>query len=557
MNFLQNILNFLSSNSSLYAIIIIFTVIAIGLAFGRIKIGGITLGVTYVFFCGIVFGHLGFTIDPAMMTFAQNFGLVIFVYALGMQVGPGFFNAFRKGGIKLNLLSFAVILTGTIMAVVFSYLLPVNLSDMIGVLCGATTNTPALGAAQQTLMQLGMDSTGATLGCAVTYPLGVIGVILAMIFIRKISVRPKDFDNSNEDENNETFIATFVVENSNIFGKSIYEVAHMTHDHFVISRIWRDGSVMIPNSETMLEKGDRLLVITTTMEQEDLVALFGKKEDKDWNKRGIDWNAIDDGRLISHWVVVTRQEINGKRIGALKLRNRFGVNISRISRGGILLLATPDLVLRMGDRLSVVGREQDLDHVEKILGNAVKNLREPNLVSICIGMVLGLILGCIPVVIPGISAPIKLGLAGGPIIVGILMGAFGPRIHMVTYTTESANLMLRRLGLSMYLSCLGLDSGVHFFETVFRPEGLMWIGLGFAITLVPVILVGLFALKFCKIDFGTVCGMLCGSMANPMALTYASDTIPNDHPALSYTQVYPLGMFLRIIIAQVVLLIFL
>lgn len=548
MSFLETLF---TGYSAMQAVVVIFLIIVAGLVLGRIKVAGISLGVTFVFFCGILAGHFGLSVDPKMLTFAQNFGLIIFVYALGLQVGPGFFNAFRKGGMELNVLGMGVILIGTFMAVAFTWFTPVSLPDMIGVLCGATTNTPALGAAQQTLDQLGMDSTSPALGCAVTYPLGVVGVILAMVLLRKTVVRPKDLENRPV-RGEATYIATFRILNPAVIGKSLPEIAHLTPDHFIISRIWREGSLILPDSTICLQENDRVLVVTTEQEVAGLTLIFGEQEKTDWNSEGIDWNALDS-QLSSHRILVTRPEINGKSLGSLKLRNRFGVNVTRIYRGDIALLATPDRILRMGDKVVTVGSEENIAAVEKELGNAVRNLREPNLVSICLGIIFGLVLGAIPFAVPGVSAPVRLGLAGGPIIAGILVGAFGPRIHMVAYTTESANLMLRRLGLAMYLACLGLDAGARFFETVFRPEGLLWVGLGFAITVIPVLVMGWVSLKCFHLDFGTVTGMLCGSMANPMALTYASDTIPNDNPALCYAQVYPLCMFLRVIIAQVVL----
>ena len=327
----------------------------------------------------------------------------------------------------------------------------------------------------------------------------------------------------------------------------------MSYPKFVISRLWRDGNVSIPTSEKILKEGDRLLVVTSEKDVLALTVLFGEQENTDWNKEDIDWNAIDS-QLISQRIVVTRPELNGKKLGALRLRNHYGINISRVYRSGVQLLATSELTLQLGDRLTVVGEAAAIQNVEKVLGNAVKSLQEPNLVAVFVGIILGLALGAIPISIPGITAPVKLGLAGGPIIVGILIGTFGPRIHMVTYTTISANLMLRALGLSMYLACLGLDAGTHFFETVFRPEGALWVGLGFAITVVPVILVAIVSIKWMKIDFGSVSGMLCGSMANPMALNYANDTIPGDNPSVAYATVYPLCMFLRVIIAQILLM---
>ena len=388
------------------------------------------------------------------------------------------------------------------------------------------------------------------------YPLGVVGVILAIVFIRKLFVRPADMPEPDAEHRKNVFIASYHLTNPAVFGKSVHEIAAQSHHHFVISRVWREGKVSIPTSDKTLQKDDVILVITTPGEADALRLIFGEQEQKDWNTENIDWNAVDS-QLISQRILVTRPEINGKKLSSLRLRNNYGINISRVYRSGVQLLATPDLRLQMGDRLTVVGEAAAIKHVEKILGNAVKNLEEPNLVAVFVGLILGLTLGSIPVSIPGISLPVKLGLAGGPIIVGILIGTFGPRLHMITYTTYSANLMLRALGLSMYLACLGLEAGTHFFETVMRPEGALWLLLGFLLTFVPVVLLGIFALRILRIDFGSVAGMLCGSMANPMALNYANDTIEGDNPSVSYATVYPLCMFLRVIIIQVMLMIFL
>ncbi len=552
MDWLHNIFH---EHSPIQAVVIISIIIAIGLGLGKLRAFGVSLGVTCVFFAGILAGHLGFSIDPEMLTYAESFGLVLFVYELGLQVGPGFFSSFRKGGIQLNMLGLGVVLLGTLMTVLISHLCHQPMSDMVGILCGATTNTPALGAAQQTLKQLGLDASGAALSCAVTYPLGVVGVILAMLAVRKLFVRPSDIDTHDNDAPNQTFIAAYQMHNPGVFGKSIQEIAQFIQVQFVISRVWRDGQVSIPTSETILQKDDRLLIITTEKDAPTLAALFGSQDSKDWNKDDIDWNAIDS-QLISRIIVVTRPELNGKKLGALRLRNSYGINISRVWRSGVQLLATPKLVLQMGDRLTVVGEAKSIDNVEKVLGNSVETLKDPNLAAIFIGIVLGLVLGSIPVAIPGISMPVKLGLAGGPIIVGILIGSFGPRFRLVTYTTRSANLMLRGIGLSLYLACLGLDAGAHFFETVMRPEGALWIGLGFAITFIPVVLMALVAMRMVRLDFGSTCGMLCGSMANPMALNYANETLPGDNPAVSYATVYPVSMFSRVIIAQLILIFF-
>lgn len=538
---------------ALQAMVVISFISAIGIGLGKIRIMGISLGVTFVFFVGILAGHLGFTVDPAMRTYAESFGLVIFVYALGLQVGPGFFSSFHTGGLKLNILSMAVVLIGTLLAVACSYATGVAMPDMVGVLCGATTNTPALGAAQQTLVQLGLDAGTAALGCAVTYPLGVVGVIIVVMLMRKTLVKPGDTGAPEKDDINKVYMAAFQVHNPAIFGKSVKDIGAISSTRFVISRLWRDGHVSIPTSASMLREGDRLLVITAEKDVPALTVLFGEQENKDWNKDDIDWNAIDS-ELVSARIVVTRPELNGKRLGSLRLRNHYGINISRVYRSGVQLLATPNLILQLGDRLTVVGEAPAIHNVEKVLGNAVRSLNEPNLVVIFIGVVLGLVLGSLPIAIPGISTPVKLGLAGGPIIVGILLGTFGPRLHMITYTTRSANLMLRALGLSMYLACLGLDAGAHFFETVFRPEGALWIALGFLLTTLPTLIVGTVAMKWMKIDFGSVFGMLCGSMANPMALNYVNDTVEGDNPSVAYATVYPLSMFARVILVQVLLM---
>lgn len=542
-------------HSALQAIIVLSLISAAGIMLGKIRFFGISLGITFVFFIGIIAGHSGLTVDADMLMYAETFGLVLFVYALGLQVGPGFFSSMRHEGVKLIFPSLGVLVAGTLLAIALSYACNVNMSDMSGILCGATTNTPALAAAQQTLEQLGTDGSGAALSCALTYPLGVVGVILAIIFLRKFCTRPGDMPGPDNKHKKNVFIASYRVTNPGIFGKTIAEVANTSHNHFVISRMWHNGHVLIPMSDRRLQKDDILLVITKPNEKDELGVVFGEQEDKDWNSENIDWNKIDS-ELTSQRILVTRPEINGKKLSSLKLRNNYGINISRVYRSGVQLLATPDLILQLGDRLTVVGEAADIKRVEGILGNAVKSLDEPNLVSVFIGMILGLLVGSIPLSVPGISLPVKLGLAGGPIIVGILIGTFGPRLHMVTYTTQSANMMLRALGLNLYLACLGLDAGAHFFETIVRPEGLLWLGLGLLITFVPVVLIGIFSLRSMKLDFGSVCGVLCGSMANPMALTYASESIEGDNPSVAYATVYPVCMFLRVVIIQLVVMFF-
>ena len=543
-------------HSAIQAIVVLSLVTAAGLWLGKMHVWGISLGVTFVFFVGILAGPLGISLDADMLNYAESFGLVLFVYALGLQVGPGFFSSLRHGGVKLNLLSLGVIFIGTAMTVLLSYGLSIPLPDMVGVLCGATTNTPALGAAQQTLKQMGEPSSSAALGAAVAYPLGVVGVILAILVIRKILARPADMEEKETEDHNHPYIAAFQLHNPGIYHKTIKDLALYSHTKFVISRLWRDGKVTIPTGSTELLENDRILVVTTEKDMPTLTLLFGEQENRDWNQEDIDWNSIDRN-LVSEHIVVTQAEINGKRLGSLHLRNTYDINISRVLRSGVQILATPDLILQLGDRLTVVGEKTAIKRVAGILGNSVTTLREPNLAAIFIGIVLGLILGSVPLSMPGISSPVKMGLAGGPIIVGILVGCFGPRLHMRTYTTRSANLMLRGIGLSLYLAGIGIDAGAHFFETVVRPEGAIWIGSGFLITVVPVLLMAVVAMRMCGMNFGSTCGMLCGSMANPMALNYVNDSFPGNDASVSYATVYPLGMFMRVVISQVVLMLFL
>ena len=542
-----------NTHSALQTLVLLSLIIAVGLALGRIRIKGISLGVAFVFFVGILAGHFNLSADHGMLDFAETFGLSLFVYTLGLYVGPNFFGLMRHEGIASNLWGLGVIAIGTLMALGLCAVLPVSLPDMVGILCGATTNTPALGAAQQALETAGKPSGGAALGCAVTYPLGVVGVIVAMILIRKFFVKPADLKPRISMEEDKTYVAQFVVINPALDGKTLAQVSQKSHIKFIVSRIWRGGEVIMPLASTQLRINDNVLVVTMADEIQSLEILFGKKIETDWNKKKIDWNAID-AHVESRVIVVSRRVLNGKHLGQLHLRATYGVNVSRIQRGDIKLLATDDIRLQYGDRLTVVGAPEDINHVEGFLGNAAQILNEPNLAAIFLGILLGLAIGTIPISLPGMSAPVKLGMAGGPIVVGILVGSLGSRAHFISYTTPSASLMLRKLGLSLYLACLGIEAGYQFFDTVVRPEGLMWVGIGFALTVVPVLVIGVAALLTHKYDFGTICGILCGSMANPMALSYANDTLKGDSAAVSYTSVYPLGMFVRVVIAQIIIM---
>ncbi|PWB11426.1 putative transporter [Paramuribaculum intestinale] len=542
-------------HSALQAVIVLSLIVAVGLGLGKIKICGITLGVTWVFFAGILAGHVGLSIDHQMLLYAESFGLVLFVYELGLKVGPGFFSSFRTGGVKLNVLGLTLVMLGTLLAVAMTLGFSIPMADMVGIIAGATTNTPSLGAAQQALQQIGLSANGAALSCAVTYPLGVVGVILAIIVARRLFVRPSDMKRAVSEETNQTYIAAFQVHNPAVYGKTVREAAELINHHFVISRLWRSGHVSIPTSDTELMEGDRLLVITTEHDAPALTILFGAQEKTDWNADDIDWDAIDSS-LISKHIIVTRPEINGKKLGSLRLRNSYGINISRVLRSGVTLLATPELVLQIGDRLTVVGEAKAVENVEKVLGNTATALRDPNMAAIFIGLTLGLLLGSVPIAIPGVSTPVKLGLAGGPIVVGIIISRFGPRFGLVTYTTRSANLMLRGIGLSLYLACLGLDAGAHFLDTIMRSDGLIWISAGLAITFLPTLLMAYVAVRWAKVDFPTACGMLCGAMANPMALDYSNSTMECDAPSVGYATAYPLAMFSRVVVAQLLVLLF-
>lgn len=544
-----------SIHSSVQTVVVISLIVAVGLGLGKVRIRGISLGIAFVFFIGILAGHVGLDVDARVLDYAETFGLALFVYTLGLHVGPNFFGSLRHEGIALNLWGLGVIVAGTLLALMLVPVTGVKLPDMVGILCGATTNTPALGAANQALEHFGISGKSLALATAVTYPLGVVGVIFAMMFLRKFFVRPADLESKPLTEDNKTYIAELEIINPAIEGKTIERVVQMTHRKFIISRLWRDKEVMVPKADTVLKVNDKVMVVTTREDERAMELLFGKKVETDWNKDKIDWNAID-ADVESRTLVVTRTALNGKVLGQLQLRNTYSVNVSRITRGDIKLLATDDLRLQYGDRVTVVGKHEAVNNVEQFFGNSVKTLNEPNIGSIFLGLVLGLALGTIPINIPGMDTPIRLGVAGGPIIMGILVGALGPKLHFISYTTRSASLMLRKLGLSIYLACLGLDAGKGFFATVVRPEGAMWVALGLLITVLPVVILGLVALKTKRYDFGTICGILCGSMANPMALSYANDTLKGDMASVSYASVYPLGMFVRVVIAQMLIMIF-
>lgn len=540
------------------AILILSLVCSTGLALGNLKIGGASLGATFVFFSGIIAGHFGLTLNPDMLMIMQNFGLILFIYSLGVQVGPGFFSSFKRGGVKLNLLAVSVLVIGSMMAVIASWMTGTPLPEMMGLFSGAVTNTPMLGAAQQALLQMDPDAVkeanNMAMACAVGYPFGLISVILCVMVMKSLFL-PKNTRKAKEKSADNTFITEYQISNPAIFGKSIMEIREISGSQFVISRVWKGGQVIIPTGETILEEGEHVLVISAKKDVEVMRTLFGHKENVDWNKKDIDWNSIDS-QLVSRKILVTKSDLNGIKLGKLRLRNSYGINITRVNRAGIDLLPSRSLRLQLGDKLTIVGEARSIENVAAILGNEAKQLRTPNLVTIFTGIALGLILGSIPLALPGMSMPIKLGIAGGPIIVGLLMGAFGPRFHLATYTTQSANLMLRQLGITMYLAGLGLSAGAGFFETVLTLQGLKWIAISLVLAVVPVLATGYVASRFFKLDYAHNVGMLCASMANPIALNYANTTVEGDEPSVAYATVYPFIIFLRVISAQIIMLIF-
>jgi len=538
-------------------VLVLSIISAIGLALGQIKIKGVSLGVTFVFFVGILLGdichRLGIEMNQSMIQVAQNFGLILFTYALGVQVGPGFFGSLKTGGIKMNGYGLLAIALTTVMALVFYMISWISLPDSIGLLSGAATNTPMLGAAQQALLDVHPEANDVAnnmaTACAVAYPFGVLGV-LACLIIMKFTIHRKD-NAKAADQQQHTYICEFHVSNPGIFGKTIGEVVQMTEKRIIISRVWRDWKVTFPNAKTVLQENDHLLAVLDRDDKEAFTVLFGGAEDTDWNRPDINWDSsIDGSNLVSKHLLVTKHELNGVKIGALHLRSSLAINITRVYRAGVELIPSQSMRLQLGDRLTVVGEEEAIKKAGEILGNQQKELRTPNLVTVFIGITLGVLLGMIPISIPGMSTPMKLGLAGGPIVIGILMGAFGPRFHLATFSTRSANLMLRQMGITVYLACLGFEAGASFFSTVFCLKGLLWIAVSLAIATIPILLCAFIAKKWGKLDYAQNSGMLCAAMANPMALTYVDD----DEASEAYATVYPLAVFVRVISAQILML---
>ncbi|MBR8759846.1 putative transporter [Porphyromonas levii] len=541
-------------------LVIIFITCGIGLFLGKLKLGKFSLAGAGVFFFGIFMAHFGVQVDPVMLQFCQNFGLVVFVYTLGIQVGPSFVASLRKTGLALNAWSMALALLGLFCTIVLALSGVDSVSNLMGVLSGAVTNTPALAAAQQGVEQLHGHSpalqselNNMALATAITYPLGVVGVIVVLELLKVFF--PKK-SKAKEPELNTTrhHVGDFVVENKGIIGHSLREIQENFHVDFLISRMRRGEDVFQPDADTVLQLNDLMSVVYNEDDKFAITTLFGSPHEKvhhddNWEK--------GNTNLVQKRLLVTRSEYNGATLASLKLRNEYRVNVTRVNRAEIDLVPGPKLRLQLGDRVTVVGEEEGVERLAQDLGNQLKPLDTPYLISIFVGMSLGVLIGILPIVIPGLGTPIKLGLAGGPIIVGILFGAYGPRLHMTTYITQSANLMMRTFGITLYLGCLGLASGAKFVSTLTQGGGLMWLWLGVLLTIVPTLIIGILAMKFSRLSYGTISGLLCGSMANPIALEYINDQIEEDTATVGYASVYPLGMFARVVLAQITITILL
>ena len=530
--------------------------IAAGILLGKFKIRGITLGITWVLFVGIFLSHWGMRIEPETLGFIKEFGLILFVYSIGMQVGPGFFSAFKRGGIRLNMFAILIVVLGVITTLVVYWVTGTPITTMVGILSGAVTNTPGLGAAQQALEDMGGEDPTIAMGYAVAYPLGVIGIILIYTVLKAIFKVNYDRETEAAQNRAEEKMArathiSIEVSNPAIFGKKIKDVSHLLEKRFVISRILHaDGSVDIGNAHTVLSAGDKLLVIVSRQDMDAVMTFIGRRIEM----HRADWEKLDV-QMVSRRIMVTQSGLNGRLLGEMHIQSAYGVNITRVNRAGLDLVAHPALALQIGDRVTVVGPETNIAGVEKLLGNSMRRLREPNLVTIFLGIFLGVALGSIPFAFPGVPQPVKLGLAGGPLIVAILVSRFGPTsFKLVTYTTASANLMLREIGICLFLAAVGLGAGEGFVDTVVNGGGLIWVWYGFIITVVPLFIVGVFARMVYKTNYFTLMGLIAGSTTDPPALAFSNEQTTTDLPAVAYSTVYPLVMFLRVLSAQLLII---
>ena len=527
-------------------------VISVGVLLGKIKIFGISLGVTFVLFTGILMGHFGFTGETHILHFIREFGLILFVFCIGLQVGPSFFSSFKKGGMTLNMLAVGIVVLNIAVALGIYFIDGgIDLPMMVGILYGAVTNTPGLGAAQEALNQLSYTGDPIALGYACAYPLGVVGIIGSIIAVRyicRVNLKKEEAELAvqTSDMKHMPHMLHLEVRNESIDGKKLIQIKEFMGRPFVCSRIRHEGHVSIPNQDTEFHIGDQVFIVCSEEDAEAVTAFIGKEIQVDWEKQ--------DMPMVSRRILVTKSEINGKKLGSLHFRSMYGVNVTRINRSGMDLFADPNLILQVGDRVMVVGQQDAVERVAGVLGNQLKRLDTPNIVTIFVGIFLGILLGSLPIAFPGIPTPVKLGLAGGPLVVAILIGRFGHKLKLVTYTTMSANLMLREIGIVLFLASVGIEAGAHFVETVVEGSGLLYVGYGFLITVIPLLIIGMIARFYCKVNYFTLMGLIAGSNTDPPALAYANQASGNDAPAVGYSTVYPLTMFLRILAGQMILL---
>lgn len=559
MDWLINL--FTTTDSVAHIVLLYAIVIAVGVYLGKIKIGGISIGVTFVLFAGIAAGHIGFTAPTNILSFLQEFGLILFVFMIGLQVGPGFLESFRKGGITLNLLSTVMVVLNVIVMFACYYIFfdtsdPKNLPMMVGTLYGAVTNTPGLGAANETLHSIFDKGEVPQIasGYACAYPLGVLGIIgatIAIKYIFGIKLEKEEEELAKEEEDNDDVKPHFMdLEVTNLYleGKTLAQVHNFLNRDFVCSRILHDGHVSIPNGSTIFHIGDKLFVVCAENDAEAIIAFIGPTINVDWKKQ--------DEPMVSKRILVTRSSINGKTLGQMHFSSAYGVNVTRVTRQGMDLFAIPSLSLQVGDRIMVVGPEDAVNRVAAVMGNSIKRLDAPNIATIFVGVFIGILFGSIPVAIPGIPVPIKLGIAGGPLIIAILIGRYGYKVHLVTYTTTSANMMLREIGLMLFLASVGIKAGDGFLETVIQGDGVKYVYTGFLITIIPILIIGIIARKKYKFNYFTIMGMIAGTYTDPPALAYANSICSKEAPSIGYSTVYPLSMFLRIFTAQIIVLFF-
>lgn len=555
MNWLQDLLT--NPNSIAHIVALYAFVIAAGVLLRKIKFFGISLGVTFVLFVGILAGHFGFTGNPAILSFLQDFGLILFVFCIGLQVGPSFFSSFKRGGITLNLLAVGIVFLNIAVALILYFALQgrIDIPMMVGILCGAVTNTPGLGAANEALQQLHYQGPEIAMGYACAYPLGVMGIILSMIIIRyicRVDVKQDSEEIQKEEEANphmKPYTISLKVQNEALSGKTLSQVQNFLARDFVCTRIIQDGHMITPNANTVLRLGDRMFLVCAEDDSEAIMAFIGPKIEQDW-----DATNQQDKPMVSRRILVTQPNINGKTLGELHFSSMYGVNVTRVNRSGMDLFAARQLRLQVGDRVMVVGPQDAIERVANLLGNQLRRLDHPNIVTIFVGILCGILFGSLPIAIPGMPTPVKLGLAGGPLIISILIGRFGHKVKLVTYTTMSANLMLREVGLVLFLASVGIKAGENFVQMVVEGDGVLYVGIGFLITFIPLLITGIVARWHHRVNYFTLMGLIAGSNTDPPALAYANQIAGNDAPAVGYSTVYPLTMFLRILTAQLLVL---